>query len=339
VGAATELLTLNSQSATAGNAAEPALAFALQGGDNTLAGLATADIREIPGGQATVAVLGEVRSIRWFNNCLWLVGSQRIAGYAVGADGKSLELRVAVPILGATDVAALDAKTLAVVGTAGRAVYEYDSEGGPDDGRLLAAEREAGRLVGATSDGQRVFAGSEEGTWSYLINSRAELVSRPFSGGAAAPQSAAADGATAQISPDGTTITITPPVPSEPLEFTATGQEDVGPRAFDHREDKGALLRTVVAIDDKFWVGHDRGITILHADGGQPTVIPQQGDQPETVLPPEPVAQRLRIPGPVIHLFPLPVGKAAAYVSEFGGMGVVRYVDRSIEPAEPTEKD
>ena len=107
---------------------------------------------------------------------------------------------------------------------------------------------------------------------------------------------------------------------------------------FEYREEKNARIHTVVAVNGKFWVGHDRGITILHPDGGREVVIPEEGDKPPTILPPDPVAGRMRLPGAVTHLFPLPVGKGASYVSRFGGFGVVRFIDVAVDPPPPVEK-
>jgi hypothetical protein len=341
LGAASDLVMIPAPNSADAAQIAPLLAFGLQGSQNALAGLMTPDIREIAGGQSTVAVAGELRRIRWFNDCLWLVGSQRIAGYALGPDGKTLTLKTVINMLGAADVDGIDTRTLAIVGTVGRAVYQCSASDGPEDGKFLLVEREAGRLDGAISEEQNVVAGSEEGAWNYLINARAQLLPRPFPGETAAARSAAVTSATAEITEDGSAIIVTPvsgalPPPEE--RAAAPDEAFVAPVRFEYREQKGARLHTVVAVNGKFWVGHDRGITILHPDGGREVVLPEKEGQPPTILPPDPVAQRLRLPGAITYLFPLPVGKGVSYVSRFGGFGVVRFVDEAAEAPAPVEK-
>jgi hypothetical protein len=39
---------------------------------------------------------------------------------------------------------------------------------------------------------------------------------------------------------------------------------------------------------------------------------------------------RLRIPGPVLYIYPLLIGGGASYVSEYGGFGVVEWEERPL---------
>jgi hypothetical protein len=336
LGAATHLLTLNPLASSPSNGGTaPPLAFILQSRDNALAGLMTADIREIPGDNSTVVVKGEGRRIRWFNDRLWIVGSQGIAAYAI--EGDALRLERKIDMLGALDVAPLDEPRVAIGGTAGRAVYQFNERGA--DGRFIAAERDAGRLTHAAGDGLNLLAGSDEGMWTYLVNARAELTTRSPPSSISGPRTASVVSARAQISEDGLTLNVTPTLTATPAPSASEGDRDSerappapAPQPWQYREDKGAKLHTVIAINGQFWVGHDRGITILWPGGAAPPPIdPKTGDPLAPAAPADPVVERLRIPGPVRYLFPLLVGKGASYVSEFGGFGVARFIDEPIE--------
>jgi hypothetical protein len=44
----------------------------------------------------------------------------------------------------------------------------------------------------------------------------------------------------------------------------------------------------------------------------------------------DPVIGRIRVPGPVIYVFPLVIGGGVSFVSETGGFGVAELVDEPI---------
>ena len=69
-----------------------------------------------------------------------------------------------------------------------------------------------------------------------------------------------------------------------------------------------AKLHCIVAVDGRFWLGHQRGITVLRGRDPDPTAV----------------MGRLRLDGPVRFIFPLLGGGGAVYVSESGGLGVAR---------------
>jgi hypothetical protein len=338
LGAATDLLTFDPLATTSSNdPASPPLAFILQSRDNALAGLMTADIREVPGDNSRVVIEREARRIGWFNDRLWFVGTLGIAAYAIEGKGDTLRLERTIDMLGARDVAPLDEHRIAIVGTAGRAVYQFNERGA--EGRFIAAERDAGRLTHAAGDGLNLLAGSDEGTWTYLVNARAELTTRTPPSSISGPRTASVVSARAQISDDGLTLHVTPTATATPAPSASEDDDDSerappapAPQPWQYREDKNARLHTVIAVNNQFWVGHDRGITILWPNGSAPAPIdPETGEPLAAVAPADPVVERLRIPGPVRYLFPLMVGKGASYVSEFGGFGVARFIDEAIE--------
>jgi hypothetical protein len=102
-------------------------------------------------------------------------------------------------------------------------------------------------------------------------------------------------------------------------------------------------MHTVMTVDGDFWIGHDRGITILHHDGGQslldPKLVAKATKDPTIPMPQaNPVKERLRFAGPVKYIFPLLAGRGASYVSEFGGFGVARFLDEEVETPQPKPK-
>ena len=88
-------------------------------------------------------------------------------------------------------------------------------------------------------------------------------------------------------------------------------------QTYDWQEPVTTVFHTIAAIDGELWLGHDRGITVLRPA------------HPES----ERVAARIRVPGGVQFIFPLLVGGGASFVSEYGGFGVVRYVNQVESPS------
>lgn len=327
VGAASDLLNLPPEDS---DKTAATLLFALQGEENALGGLMTPNVREV-GGKGTIAMPQRIERVRNLGGQVFFVGSQRIDWYDIKAD--ALESAGSVSILGARDVARLDPHTLIIAGTFGRAAYRVD-ERDATSGQFIAAQREASQLTFATSDGLSVVAGSKLGAWMYQVNSRAELTARTIESAPPGPRSANTVVARAEISADGGALKVTPahaaaPAPSKGSEKAAAITPVAEP--WEYREEKGAKLHTVIAVAGDFWIGHDRGITILRADGGQSLIDPKAMKEAKSraAAPPtaEPVRERLRLPGAVKYLFPLLAGKGASYVSEYGGFGAARFID------------
>lgn len=315
IGAASDLSNLPADIASGGNAS---LAFVLRSEANAMAGLMTADVREVAGGQSTTPMPEGVERLRFLNGRMFIVGPLRIDWYDLG--GGAMTLAGTVDLLGARDIDALDDRTFVIVGTAGRAIYQLEE--GSSRGKFIQAQREASRLSMAIGDGLNILAGSREGAWMYLVNARAELTKRSIESAPPGPRIANSVGAQATISADGAVLNVRPAGGAGPA---------VAP--WEYHEAKGARLHTVIAVDGDFWVGHDRGITILRADGGQAMLDPksiEKAKKDDPGAPPpvaDPVKERLRFAGPVKYLFPLLAGKGATYVSEFGGFGVARYIE------------
>jgi len=327
VGAASALINLPNDVAEGSSAA---LAFTLGNEAGSLVGLMTSEVREVGGSDATVGVPERVERLRFLNSHLFIVGSQRIDWYEVAGD--AMKFAGTIDILGARDIDQLDARTFVIVGTAGRAIYQLNE--GSSGGRFIAAQREASRLSMATGDGLNVLAGSREGAWMYLVNSRAELTKRTIESAPPGPRVANSVDAQATISIDGTTLSVKP----------VAGGPEPAAQPWEYREPKGAKMHTVMAVDGDFWIGHDRGITILRPDGGQSLLDLQlvaKAKKKDSTIPmpqPDPVKERLRFAGPVKYIFPLLAGKGASYVSEFGGFGVARFLDEEVESPPPKPK-
>jgi hypothetical protein len=58
----------------------------------------------------------------------------------------------------------------------------------------------------------------------------------------------------------------------------------------------------------------------------------------KNAAPVDTVAGSVRLAGPVIYIFPLLVGGGASYVSEFGGFGVVQFVEEPSPLGQPMNR-
>ena len=81
--------------------------------------------------------------------------------------------------------------------------------------------------------------------------------------------------------------------------------------------------RCVAAVDGDFWIGHDRGVTVIKSV----EAVPVKGAAPRAS---DRILGRLRFAGPVLHIHPLLVGGGASFVSEFGGFGVAKFIEEPI---------
>ncbi|MFO0874699.1 MAG: hypothetical protein U0575_12115 [Phycisphaerales bacterium] len=291
IGAATDLTELPP-------GAPAPLAFVLQGKDAATVGLMGRDIREV----SSVVIPGTVRRMRWFDDRLWVVTDTEIVSCAVAetrlADRRSFRVK------GARDVDLLSQNTLAVAGTFGRSLYRRVEEDGKPGDAFFGAHREASRLERAITDNRRVLAGSDEGTWMYLIGDRAELSNRTID--IARQPSAHAAGAwgTAEIGEDGRSV---------------TGVVDGIPQEF--RPDGSPQIWCIAGIDKALWIGHENGITVVSR--GASGLITALGT--------------IHLDGPVRYLFPK-WDSGCTYVAELGGFGVAKLVDRSVPTTEGDAK-
>jgi hypothetical protein len=314
IGSATDLQQIPGSADRAGN---PLLIFVLQGADAGIVGLMSPDVRELPASESKTALQGQIRRVRLINNDIWIISDDVIVAYTI-KEGQ-LHQKMLIDVLGARDVDLLRENYLAISGTAGRAIFRMttDSKGAGDT--FIRSTREPGNLVQAATDGQRILGGSREGLWQYLINSRVELTKREFDQPPPPPaRRASTIAAVATISSDGKSLNITsaPGREVEPVTYT---------------EPDGATIWCVAAVDGDFWISHDRGITALRP------VEPSPDDQKS--LPKgthrDLVLGSVRIPGPVIYIYPLLIGGGVSYVSQHGGFGVAELKN---EPVATTPK-
>ena len=221
------------------------LIFTRKARSGSLIGTMTPDVREVDAINGTRSIPGDVRAVRFFEGAGWVVGEDRIL--ALEPDGS---VRHWISVKGAMDVAPINENYLAIAGTFGRAVYriQVDEHGNGDT--FVQVTRMPARLVDARTDGRYILAGSDEGSWLYLIGSHADLVNQPIETDEV-PRTAATDTAEAVISADG-----------RELLLTYTDMED---GSITHREPGDAQMHSVVAVDGEFWVAHDRGLTVLYS--------------------------------------------------------------------------
>jgi hypothetical protein len=304
------------------------LIFIRQGEAGGHVGFMTAQAREIDAHRATVAVPGQINGVRVINDRLWIASDRTIAGYRMSEN--TLSDPIFIDVLGATDIAALDEQLLGICGTFGRATYRLEESDKDEPPAFVKIHREPSRLSLAASDGRHILAGGAEGLWMYLINSRVDLTTRQFENAPPPPTTIAsvANGA-AKISDDRLSITITAnavdPVTGDKSRFTYS---EAG-------SGTAVLIHCVEAVDGEFWIGHDRGITVLKAppapiDEGAPKRETQKAQQAAQQIAANRVAGRVRLDGPVLYIYPLLVGGGASFVSEFGGFGVAKFVDEPV---------
>jgi len=270
VGSATALYPMPEDTGPAGR-----FAFVRAGTATTSVGLMTGRIREVNMKLATVEVDGVVRCVRVFDNRLWVVTDRMIGAYPISGD--HLLEPVMYPITGARDLDFVADGTVVVVGSFGRATVRLDSGGGV---HTVREHREPAGLHRARCDGWLVQAGGPHGWWQYEPSGRTlPLAGEP---GAVAPPStfAVTVAGRVSISADGLSVIL-----ADGAMYT---------------EPDSSVVRCIEAIDGRFWIGHDRGITVIDSQGS--------------------VIDRLRLAGPVRYIFPLANG-AAAWVSDAGGFG------------------
>ncbi len=262
-------------------------AFVRAGRAKASVGLMTGRLREVNMKLATVEVEGIVRCVRVFDGRLWVVSDKRIAAYPISGD-RLLE-PVVYPIAGARDVSFAGGGPVAIVGSFGRAAVRLDPDGGV---YTVHEHREPAGLARARCDGRFVQAGGPGGWWQYEPSGRVRRMAGEPGDTAIPPAVVSVTLAgVASVGPDGKSVIL-----GDGVTYTEPGSPRVS---------------CIVAVDGDLWIGHDRGITVLDAQGG--------------------VIDRLRLAGPVRYVFPL-AGGGAAWVSEAGGFGtasLTRRRDRS----------
>lgn len=279
--------------------------FILQSASGAQVGLMGPDVREI----AAHPVRGEVRRVRVLRDSLVAITDEEFAVFRIDTSGGGPALVAPhyVKVKGARDVGAIDGNYFAVVGSFGRAIWRrLEDDRGPGD-EFVNARREPSRLVVASTDRRRILAGGPEGTWLYTIGDEVERVDRQVSGTDGRKPTVSGAWGRAALSADATAVEITP-----------IGG-DAGSLTW--RPIHGGTIHGVETSDGRLWIWHDSGVDALTVANGA-----IQADA------------AFRIEGPVRYLFPQRLGGAMAYVSEYGGFGVLDFVAREALPSVTGER-
>jgi hypothetical protein len=273
-----------------------AFLFALQATDGATVGLMNGAIREIQ----SRAVHGQVRSVRFFDHRLWVATDREAIGFAL-VDGRLID-PLPIKAIGVRDLAYLEPNRYAIAADVGRGIYRPNAEGEKPGEMFAASHREPGHLIGAMSDGRRIVAGAPEATWVYLIGSSVEVASKPLERTEQPQLELTTVDGKAKISKDLSVIVF---------GEGAGEQQLAAPGATRHE--------CMASVEGDIWVGHDRGVSVFR----------RGMDSKWAVL------DSVRLDGPVLFLFPERLARGASYVSEFGGMGLLRFET----PVAPVEKE
>ena len=303
VGLATDL-----QPMPEGIGPEGSLAFVLQQSNVARVGIKDAALHDL----AAAAVPGEVRRVRVLDGRLWAVGPAAIETWRIASgEGGALALEDhrTIAVRGALDIDMVAPNSFAVAGTFGRSLYRLDADDRGASDQFYSAVREPGRLDTAYGDQRRIMAGSDEGMWVYTMGAECELTPRELRVVSIPKSEVSGPFGTARI--EGTD--------GDPLTVDQGHRVIVSPPSGTDRElgmPQGSMARTLESVDGDLWIGHDDGIDVW-----RPSV-----DGLRRVA-------RIRMQGPVMHIFPRRVGNSAGFVSVFGGMGVVEWkpVDAATE--------
>ena len=288
-------------------------AFILQSANGGEFGVMGGDFRV----RASSALSGTVHATHAFGDRIYAVNDFEIATLRIEADPDAAAAAVAdglppdalavrlvdllsVPVKGARDVARIRPNRFAVAGSFGRALYRFLPEGNAPGDTFYWAERVPGRLDACKSDRRRILAASREGAWLYLIGDKAELtdaaIAEPDRGAYAVESSWGA----ARLADDRSAVDIN--VKGKVTRFPPP---------------RGGEIETLAIADGRIWVGHRAGIDAYGLD--QATGEPVLED-------------RIVLSGPVFMLYPNRVGGGVSFVSQFGGMGLVRPVPVDAPP-------
>lgn len=263
-----------------------ALLFALQASSGATVGLMNPAIREID----ARTVNGRVRNVRFFNGRVWVATDRQAMSFGV-ADGRLVDPQ-SITALGIRDFGMLAPNRVALAGDGGRAVYRPTAEATFAGDTFVRSHREPGHLIAAMSDGRRIIAGAPEATWVYLVGSSVELATKPIDRTETPIRDMIAIDVKVKITDD-----------SSAVEFGEgeTMQVLAAPGASRHE--------CMVFVEEDVFVGHDRGITVFRRDAAGVWQV----------------LDSLRLEGPIRFLFAERLARGVAYVSEYGGMGVVRF--------------
>ncbi len=314
VGAASWLAPIPETEAARIGLAGGGFLFILQGAEGAQVGLMGPDVREID----ARAVRGIARRVRILGGHLFAVNDESVLVFPISTSesGPKLGEPIYVPVKGARDIDLVTDNHFAVVGSFGRALYRWRAEADQPGDTFYEARREPSCLTHATTDRRRILAGGVEGSWIYTIGDEVILVDEPVPDEDGRRPKAAGRWGSAAVSKDARSISVKPaggvavPAGTKPAEPNPAPPPEItwAPRL-------GGEIYGVESLDGHLWVWHDHGIDVFLVENG---LLTPTGS--------------VQIEGPVRYLFPQRVGGAAAYVSEFGGFGVLDFVDRDVLP-------
>jgi hypothetical protein len=306
LGAATRLEPVDPVEAARAGVPDDSLLFILQGEGASSIGIMGPDVRELASG----AISGTVRQVRLLNGRLFAINDTEMLAFPVlKGEGGAISLGdpTFIRVRGARDIARIGDNLYAVCGSFGRAFYrlEADATGAADE--FFRAEREPSGLIHAVTDRRRVLAGGPEGSWLYTIGGEVALVNQPVPIDDARSSSASTGWCDAKVSDDRSSVTLT-------RKGLAEEEEAVPPLAW--TPPAGGPVHAIESIDNRIWALHDAGIQVFGLD--RSGAIDPDG--------------AFFTDGPVRFLFPQRLGGAATFVSEWGGFGVLDFVEREALP-------
>ncbi|MSR17944.1 MAG: hypothetical protein EXS00_02060 [Phycisphaerales bacterium] len=274
---------------------ENGFVFILQAAGAASVGIMGPDLRE----RVSMSVPGAVSDAFVAQGRIWAVTSTEIIHWRI--DDDKLSDPQTIPVKGAIEVTPLRENYFLVAGTFGRALYriESDSQGKGDE--FFAVTRAPGRIDLALGDRRRILASSPEGIWQYTAGDECELVNKSINIITLPTKSVQAAWGKAWIATDADAETGARAGSTVMIEGTF-GTQLVSTQ---HESE----VRDIELIDGDLWVCHEEGIAVLRATG-------------EGMI----LRGALRIPGPILFVFPRTVGGGASYVSSLGGMGVCEWV-------------
>ena len=259
LGAATALVQL-----PAGLGPQDGYAFLLQGQNGASVGIMSPAFTELD----QSAIPARVRRIRICGDRLFAITDKTLFAWRI--DGNTLVEPEEIALKGGRDIALIKPNHYAVAGTFGRSMYRHKAEDRRAPDTFYNVERQPGLLEVSMTDSRRILAGGREGFWLWRIGATPQLTEKTTDlttmvgtdrtlawGTARLVQEKGADGVEVGVA----------------VELSHDGiQERYQPLG-------APRIHVIEAIDGDLWIGHDRGVDILHrAEFVKPTSEDKDGD-------------------------------------------------------------
>ncbi|MCZ6837386.1 MAG: hypothetical protein O7G85_16545 [Planctomycetota bacterium] len=255
-------------------------------------GLMNAAIREVDINRATVHVDGSIHAVKFIEGLVWAAHDGGLLAWRI--DGDRLRQVHDFDLAGIRDFGAMGTNQLTLCGEFGRGLYRIADDGRNPGPMMIWKMDLPGTLSRTRNDNRYLVASDLSRQWVYDIRSNdvTRLIRDVTFIDPESDDHAGSLRAEAWIEEEGRELRIT---------------MDLG--ELTHIESEGSRMHCVISVKGRFWLGHDRGVTVL-----------DPGQAHENLI-----VQRFRLPGAIIHLMPLLSGEGAAYVSESGGFGVITF--------------